>query len=86
LIDLREENEIKKDGKILNSINIPFPKIENYLSQNEKEYKNKKILFYCAVGHRSALAVEISKSYNYINSFHLIGGLKNWKIKGMETS
>ena len=85
LIDLREEDEIKKYGKISNCTMISFPKIESYLSQNEKELKNKKILFYCAVGHRSALAVQISKSYNYVNCFHLIGGLKNWKMKGMKT-
>ena len=85
LIDLREEDEIKKHGKISNFTNIPFPKIESYLSQYEKENKNKKILFYCAVCHRSALAVEISKSYNYVNCFHLIGGLKNWKMRGMKT-
>jgi len=86
LIDLREENEIKKYGKISNCIMVPFPKIENYLSQNKKKYKNNKILFYCAVGHRSALAVKISKSYNYVNCFHLIGGLKNWMVKGMKTN
>ena len=86
LIDLREENEIKKYGKISNCIMVPFPKIENYLSQNKKKYKNNKILFYCAVGHRSALAVKISKSYNYVNCFHLVGGLKNWKMKGMKTN
>ena len=33
---------------------------------------------YCAVGHRSTLAVQLSQSYNLKNCFHLIGGVKNW--------
>ena len=43
---------------------------------------NKKVLMYCAVGHRSTLAVQISKSYDYKNSFHLMGGIKNWEAQG----
>ena len=83
LIDLREESEIKKEGKILNSITVPFPKIENFLKENKKKFKDKELLFYCAVGQRSTLAIQISKSYNYTKCFHLIGGLKNWKKEGM---
>jgi len=37
---------------------------------------------YCAVGHRSTLAVQISKSYDYKNTFHLMGGIKNWEAQG----
>ena len=33
---------------------------------------------YCAVGHRSTLAVQVSKSYDYKNCYHLMGGIKNW--------
>ena len=50
---LREESEIKKEGKILNSITVPFPKIENFLKENKKKFKDKELLFYCAVGQRS---------------------------------
>ena len=45
LIDLREESEIKKEGKILNSITVPFPKIENFLKENKKKFKDKELLF-----------------------------------------
>ena len=81
VIDLREQSEIDKNGKITNSIIIPFPTISNYLNKNKDKLYNKKILFYCAIGQRSTLAVQISKSYKYNNSFHLIGGLQNWKKK-----
>jgi len=76
LIDLREQNEIDKDGMIKNSIVVRFPEINEYLQKNKDTLKNKRILFYCAHGHRSTLAVQLSKSYQFTNCFHLIGGLK----------
>ena len=82
LIDLREQNEIDKEGMIKNSIIVPFPKINEYLKKNKDNLKDKRILFYCAHGHRSTLAVQLSKSYQFSNCFHLIGGLKGWKREG----
>ena len=84
LIDLREQNEIDKEGKLDNSNIVPFPSMHDYIEKNKDSLKNKKILFYCAHGHRSTLAVQISKSYNFVNCFHLIGGLEKWKKKGLE--
>ena len=52
-------------------------KVNEYLSENTEDLKNKKLLFYCARGHRSTLAVQIAKSYNLSNCYHLIGGLEN---------
>lgn len=82
LIDLREQNEIDKEGKLDNSNIVPFPSMHDYIEKNKVSLKNKKILFYCAHGHRSTLAVQISKSYNFGNCFHLIGGLEKWKKHG----
>jgi rhodanese-related sulfurtransferase len=84
LIDLREQNEIDKEGMIKNSLVVRFPEINEYLHKNKDILKNKRILFYCAHGHRSTLAVQLSKSYQFTNCFHLIGGLKNWKKEGLE--
>ena len=76
--------EIDKEGKLDNSNIVPFPSMHDYIEKNKDSLKNKKILFYCAHGHRSTLAVQISKSYNFVNCFHLIGGLEKWKKKGLE--
>ena len=84
LIDLREQIEIDKEGKLDNSNIVAFPSMHDYIEKNKDSLKNKKILFYCAHGHRSTLAVQISKSYNFVNCFHLIGGLEKWKKKGLE--
>ena len=84
LIDLREQNELDKIGKIKNSTRVSFPEINNYLKKNKKELQNRRILFYCAIGQRSTLAVQISKSYKYSKCLHLIGGLKSWKDTGLD--
>ena len=84
LIDLREQNELDKVGKIKNSTRVSFPEINGYLNKNKNELHNKKILFYCAIGQRSTLAVQISKSYQYNKCLHLIGGLKNWINAGLD--
>ena len=83
LIDLREQGEVDKIGKIKGSKRISFPEINNYLNKNKTKLYNKKILFYCAIGQRSTLAVQISKSYQCDKCLHLIGGLKNWKQSGL---
>jgi glyoxylase-like metal-dependent hydrolase (beta-lactamase superfamily II)/rhodanese-related sulfurtransferase len=77
LIDLREKTEIEKSGKIEGGIEVSFPKISEYLKSNQENLSTKKIYFYCRVGHRSTLAVQISKSLDIKNCHHLIGGIKN---------
>ena len=84
LIDLREPIELDKVGKINGSTRVSFPKINDYLNENKNKLKNKRILFYCAIGQRSTLAVQISKSYQYNRCYHLIGGLKSWKHAGLD--
>ena len=82
LIDIREQCEIDKIGKIKNSIIVPFPEVNEYLKINKIKLKNKKILFYCAIGQRSALTIKISKAQEYKNCLHLIGGIKEWANAG----
>ena len=83
IIDLREPSEIQKEGKIANSIQVSFDNISSYLHEHKKLLQHKKTLLYCAVGHRSTLAVQISSSYGYKFVHHLIGGIKNWKKDGL---
>ena len=80
LIDLREKNEIEKEGGIKDSIHVPFNELSRYFEKKTNEARGKKILLYCAVGHRSTLAIQISQSYGFNNCYHLAGGLKEWKV------
>jgi len=77
LIDLRESIEIKNIPSLENSINVPYTSLQEYLKKDKEKLKNKTVVFYCAVGERSALAVQASQSYNFRQTYHLAGGLKN---------
>jgi rhodanese-related sulfurtransferase len=76
LIDLREQSEIDILPSLNNSINIPFLNIHEYINSKKEELLKIKLIFYCAVGERSALAVQICSSYKLNNVFHLVGGLR----------
>ena len=78
LIDLREDSEIERQGSINGSIHVSFNKLPDYLHQKRKDLSKSKLMFYCAVGERSALAVQLCQSYNLSNVNHLVGGIKNW--------
>ena len=81
LIDLREDNEIKRQGSIDGSIQVSFNKLPDFLHKKKQDLSNSKLVFYCAVGERSALAVQLCQSYNLPNVNHLVGGIKNWVKK-----
>tara|TARA_B100000131_G_scaffold296609_1_gene314633 strand:- start:1477 stop:1737 length:261 start_codon:yes stop_codon:yes gene_type:complete len=77
LIDLREKSEIEKKPSLKNSTNIPYSSFQQYFKDNAKKLVNKKIVFYCAVGERSSLAVQICQSLKFQNVCHLVGGINS---------
>ena len=79
LIDLREDSEIERQGSINGSIQVSFNELPDYLHKKRKNLSKTKLVFYCAVGERSALAVQLCQSYSLTNTNHLIGGIKKWQ-------
>ena len=79
LIDLREKSEISTLPSLNNSINVPYLNLHKYINSKKIELSKIKLIFYCAVGERSALAVQICSSYNLKNVCHLMGGIKSVK-------
>ena len=79
LIDLREQSEINILPSLDNSINVPYLNLHEYINSKKEELSKIKLIFYCAVGERSALAVQICSSYKLKNVFHLVGGLRSVK-------
>ena len=69
--------EIKKKPSLLYSINIPYSNLQNYLQIKKEKIKDKIIIFYCAVGERSALAIQICQNYKIKKTYHLVGGINN---------
>ncbi|MGL5152932.1 MAG: rhodanese-like domain-containing protein [Clostridium sp.] len=77
IIDVRRFSEYK-EGKIRNSINIPVEEIEFELD-NIEEYKDKPVLVYCKVGHKSSIACEELKNEGFKKLYNLRGGILDFK-------
>ena len=85
-LDIREKEETLKDPSINNSIFIPRGLLEFYADEESPLYENrlntrKKIVVYCAIGLRGALAVKTLKLMGYDNVFNMKGGLEECKKK-----
>jgi rhodanese-related sulfurtransferase len=90
LIDIRESEELKLNGKIPDSIHASRGMLEFYadptLPYHKPEFdKGKRIILHCASGGRSALAAMTLKEMGYENVAHLDGGIKAWKEAGFVT-
>lgn len=88
LIDIRESEELKQNGRIPGSVHASRGMLEFYadpaLPYHKPEFdKNKRIILHCASGGRSALAATTLKQMGYKNVAHLDGGIKSWKEEGM---
>ena len=79
LLDVRNPEEIKTDGKIPGSILIPL----GTLAQNiDKLDKNKKIMVYCHSGMRSVSAARMLSSVGF-KVLNIKGGILSWKSEGL---
>ena len=86
LIDLREDRERRKHGVISGSLHVPYARLGSELEShgllNELARDTRKLLvFYCAFGERSAMAVQAAQAAGLARSRHLQGGLEAWKIR-----
>src|SRR6266567_4667740 len=83
-VDLRERAERDKHGIIAGSIHAPYPDIQINVRSggmlNElARATGKRILFYCAFGERSAMAVQAAQDCGLESVRHLQGGIDAWK-------
>ncbi len=90
LIDIREAEELKQNGKIAQSVHASRGMLEFYADPSLPYYKpefdkSKRIILQCASGGRSALAAVTLQQMGYENVAHLDGGLKAWKEAGLPT-
>lgn len=87
LIDVRESEELKQNGRIECAVHAPRGMLEFYADPTMPYYKpefdkSKRIILHCASGGRSALAAITLKEMGFTNVAHLDGGLKAWKDSG----
>jgi sulfur dioxygenase len=87
LVDLRERSERDKHGTIPGSLHAPYPDLATYIGSggmlNElAAATGKRLVFYCAFGERSAMAVQAAQDAGLASACHIQGGLDAWKRAG----
>jgi sulfur dioxygenase len=86
-IDLRERAERERHGVIPGSLHVPYPALEANTAPGGMLHAlatatGKRLLFYCAFGERSAMAVQSALDAGLASSCHLQGGVAAWKAAG----
>ena len=84
LIDLREQGERERHGTIPGSLHVPYATLQESIRAggmlNElAKSTRKRILFYCAFGERSAMAVQAAQDAGLSSACHIQGGIDAWK-------
>ena len=87
LIDLREKCERERHGEIPGALHLPYADLWENLSPNGilsllAAAPDKTLLFYCAFGERSAMAVQAAQDAGVNTARHIQGGLDAWKKAG----
>ena len=90
LIDVRDIRELWRDGTLENSKHIPRGMIEFWLDPNSSYYQenkikdSKKMVFFCAMGFRSALATKALVDMGFKNVANANGGFDALKKAGLK--
>jgi glyoxylase-like metal-dependent hydrolase (beta-lactamase superfamily II)/rhodanese-related sulfurtransferase len=87
LVDLRETSERSKHGTLAGALHAPYPSIEESLKpggmlREVATATGRRIVFFCAFGERSAMAVAAAKEAGLANTAHIAGGIDAWKKAG----
>ena len=90
LIDVRDIRELWKEGTIENSKHIPRGMLEFWLDPESTYYQKnkiqniKKLVLFCALGWRSALATKSLVDMGFTNVAHVDGGFDALKNAGLK--
>jgi rhodanese-related sulfurtransferase len=90
LIDVRDIRELWKEGTIENSKHIPRGMLEFWLDPESTYYQSnkikeiKKMVLFCALGWRSALATKSLVDMGFTNVAHVNGGFDALKKSGLK--
>ena len=90
LIDVRDIRELWKEGTVERSKHIPRGMLEFWLDPSSTYYQSnkiqdiKKIVLFCALGWRSALATKSLVDMGFKNVAHVDGGFDALKKNGLK--
>lgn len=87
LVDIRDIRELQRDGRIPGAFHCPRGMIEFWIDPASPYHKpvfaqDKKFVFFCAGGLRSALAAQTAQRMGLRPVAHIKGGFGAWKKAG----
>ena len=93
LVDLRDIRELQREGRVPGAFHCPRGMLEFWIDPESKYHKSvfaadKRFVFFCALGHRSALATQTARRMGLDPVAHIGGGFTAWRAAGgpVETS
>jgi rhodanese-related sulfurtransferase len=87
LVDIRDIRELQRDGRIPGAFHCPRGMLEFWIDPNGSYHKpvfgqDKRFVFFCAGGLRSALAAQTAQRMGLKPVAHIQGGFGAWKKAG----
>jgi rhodanese-related sulfurtransferase len=87
IIDIRDVRELQREGKIPGSFHCPRGMLEFWIDPASPYHKDifaqeKKFVFHCASGWRSALATHVAQRMGLKPVAHIDSGFSGWKEAG----
>jgi sulfur dioxygenase len=87
LVDLREKGERQKHGSIPGSLHAPYSDLAENIQPGGMLHElatatDRRLLFYCAFGERSAMAVQAAHDVGLNSACHIHRGIDAWKRAG----
>jgi rhodanese-related sulfurtransferase len=87
LVDLRDPREMERDGLVPGAFRMTRGMLEFWIDPESPYFKpifaeDKKFVFFCAGGLRSALAAKTAQDMGLKPVAHVLGGFKGWKEAG----
>jgi len=84
LVDLREQGERAKHGSIPGSLHAPYADLQDNIRRGGILHElacatSQRIVFYCAFGERSAMAVQAAQDAGLTSACHIHGGIAAWR-------
>ncbi|XP_057367491.2 uncharacterized protein LOC130688528 [Daphnia carinata] len=92
-LDVRNRDELRTDGKVIGSVVVPLPELENAFSLGDEEFLAKygfskpakdatNVVVGCKSGRRAATAIGILEKLGYTSLAIYKGSFLDWQAKG----
>lgn len=86
-VDIRDIRELGREGRMPGAVHAPRGMLEFWVDPDSPYHKpvfgeDKRFVFFCAAGWRSALATKTVQDMGLARVAHIDGGFGAWKAEG----